>query len=167
MIYDKNQFLFNMIFTSLIIVFLLISVFFSINLLKVKSELEFVNQKLGEIEENQHLINYIQGSHDQVPYQLTPSGFFISGANDFGELKGSSMQPSIFEGNTLIQLKYTNQSLSEGQIVRYIGKDNVPFVHRIRAVYDETLLVQGDNLEISELISKSQVTHLVIGVLFT
>ena len=40
-------------------------------------------------------------------------------------------------------------------------------IHRVKATYPDTLMTQGDNLETTETISKSQVTHVVIGILFT
>ncbi|MBU0757618.1 MAG: S24/S26 family peptidase [Nanoarchaeota archaeon] len=167
MIYDKNQFTFNMIFLVLVIAAISVFAFFGRNYYEVTEELRDINLKLSEIEDNQNMMNYIQGGRNPVDFQLTPTGFFVTAADDYGILSGSSMQPAIFDGNILIEKKYVGQKFMPGQIVRYLNKDGVPVVHRVRAVYDTTLFVQGDNLDIGEVISKTSVTHIVVGVIFT
>ncbi|MBN2422090.1 S24/S26 family peptidase [Candidatus Woesearchaeota archaeon] len=167
MMYDKNQFYFNVLLSVLSITLIIFSVIYGHSLIRINASIADINNNLVEIEKNQNYINYIQGSHDDLNYQLIPTGFFIADANDFGTIAGASMQPSVFQGNTLIQVKYTDQVLQQGQIIRYIDEDRVPVIHRIRAIYNSTIHVQGDNLEEGEIIDKSQVTHIVIGVLFT
>ena len=167
MIYDKNQFIFNIILSVLLVVMIVTSIFYGNSLFRIKNQIKSINENLSEIEKNQNYINFIQGSHHNIEYQLTPEGFFISGANDFCIIKGASMQPALFEGNILIQEKYKNQNLTIGTIVRYIDNEGTPVIHRIRGVYNSTVNVQGDNLEEGEIINIDKITHVVIGVLFT
>ncbi|MBD3203368.1 hypothetical protein GF327_03680 [Candidatus Woesearchaeota archaeon] len=167
MIYDRNQFVFNIVLSLLLIIMILVCGFFGYKFIQIKNQMEDINTNLEEIEKNQHYTNYIQASHQDIRFQLSPEGFFIYGADDYGTLQGPSMQPSIFDSHTLIQVKYTDQNLSEGQIVRYYDSERTPVIHRIRGVYNNTVKVQGDNLDQDEIIEKNQITHLILGVLFT
>ena len=170
MIYDKNQFVFNIIFLAIIIVLIGCFVFLGVNYYNINEKIQSLNNTIGEVEKNQNYINYIQGAHNDITYLLTPRGFFIEGANDFGTLNGPSMQPTIFDSYTLILLNYNeNMSLKVGQIIRFLDDNNVPVIHRVRAIYNDTdsVFVQGDNLPEGEIIYKKKITHIVVGVLFT
>jgi len=125
-----------------------------------------LNKTIDKIEENQNF-NFIQGAHNKIEYQLTPNGVNIMTATDYGLFNGPSMQPSIFDGNTLIEELYDGRKLEEGQLVRFLRDDDTAVIHRVRADYGNTVSVQGDSLKEREIISKNQITHVVIGVLYT
>jgi signal peptidase I len=40
-------------------------------------------------------------------------------------------------------------------------------IHRVAAVYDDLIIMQGDNLYEEEEIKKCQITHVVVGIMFT
>jgi len=166
MIYDRNQIRFNVVFVIIVLSSLALNVYFSYRVRQLNSNYEDMVSVLEKIESNQDF-NFIQGTHYDLKYALTESGLVILSSNDIGALSGSSMQPVIFDGNILIEKKYDGENLEEGQIVRFIRKDGAAVVHRVRADYGSTLYVQGDSLKEGEVIDKKQVTHIVIGVLFT
>ncbi len=167
MIYDKNQFRFNIILTLLLMVLIGSIYFFGSRFDSMTKEISSLSTSLDEMEKDVHYTNYIQGRSHNISYQLTQSGILISGIDDFGQLTGASMQPTIFEGNTLIEEKYSGQDLFPGDIVRYTSTGGQAVIHRVRAVYNETVHVQGDNLEEGEIINKVQITHIVLGLIFT
>ena len=89
----------------------------------------------------------------------------------FGELYGSSMQPTFFEGNTVLLKKYNESiKLKSGDMVRYLqncdGKGYAT-IHRINAVYDEYLVMIGDNVLHYEYVEFCQITDVVIGIIYT
>ena len=166
-IYDRNQFTFNLIFLLILIASILITIIYSQNYIALNRKYQEMSQRLDEIEDNQGF-NFIQGSHDEIDYQLTSEGFFIRKADDFGIFNGPSMQPVIFDGNLVIERIYDKSSkLEEGQVVRFLREDGTAVIHRVRADYGSTVYVQGDSLKEGEIISKNQITHVIIGVLFT
>jgi len=152
--------------------------------------------------------NNIQGAHsfDIKPYRIPSNdkdGYFCVNVEDWGEVYGSSMQPTFFEGNTVLTKRVTNETIFKtGDIVRfyrfstklpdcaaiqrqqqnYYASKNKPtnsslggswiandmaVIHRINAVYDDDIVMQGDNLNEQENIKRCQITHKVGGILFT
>lgn len=161
--FDKNQFYFNIIFTVLFMGLIITCLLLCINLVQVKKGIISMNTTLDKIS-----MNHIQAAHYQLDYMLTTEGFFIRSVNDFGNFDGPSMQPAIFDDNTLLQIKYNeNVTLDAGQIIRYINEDGIAVIHRIRAVYQNSVFVQGDNLKEGEIVGKDRITHVIVGVLFT
>jgi hypothetical protein len=165
-IYDKNQFTFNLIFILILIATIIINIIFGQNFVMLNRKYLDIKSTMSKIESNQDF-NFIQGSHYDIEYMLTTQGFYVPGANDYGLFNGPSMQPVIFDGNTMIQKRYDGERLEEGHIVRFMRNDGQAVIHRVRADYGDTVYVQGDSLREGEIIDKSRITHLVIGVLFT
>ncbi|NTV22919.1 MAG: hypothetical protein HGA85_00900 [Nanoarchaeota archaeon] len=165
-IYDKNQFSFNLIFVFILLVSLASNYILWKNAGQIRDSVDSLNTTLAKVEENQNF-NFIQGSHVPVSYKLTEASFEVM-ADDYGELSGPSMQPAMYDGNTLIETKYDGVSpLYEGMVIRFLRRDGTGVIHRIRADYGDRLYVQGDSLKEGEIIQKSQVTHIIVGVLFT
>ncbi len=166
-IYDKNQFTFNLLFLFILIASILINVIFAQNFMLLNKKYLDMNSTLAKVEANQNF-NFIQAPHYNIEYQLNPQGFYVV-ANDYGVFNGPSMQPSIFDGNTMIEKKYDGVlKLEAGQIVRFIReKDGQAIIHRVRADYGTTVFVQGDSLKEGEIIEKARITHVIVGVLFT
>lgn len=164
-IYDKNQFRFNLIFVFILICFMGLNVYYAQNFKIMNNKYQQMEEKVIKIESNQNF-NFIQAAHYDLIYQLTPTGLFVN-ANDYGLFNGPSMQPVIFDGNTLIEKIYNNSDLEEGQIIRFVRDDGAAVIHRVRADYGETVYVQGDSLKEGEIIRKDQITHVIIGILFT
>lgn len=165
-IYDRNQLTFNIVFTLILLASITLNLIYAYNFVELHKRYLDVNASLAKVESNQNF-NFIQASHTFVDYKLTPQGFYVV-ANDFGVLNGPSMQPTIFDGNTLIEKRYDGSSkLNEGQIIRFIREDGAAVVHRVRADYGETVFAQGDSLKQGEIITKNKITHVIVGVLFT
>jgi hypothetical protein len=165
-IYDRNQLTFNLLFAFILIASVILNVIYALNFVELHKKYLDVNASLAKVESNQNF-NFIQASHNNVEFQLTPQGFYIV-ANDYGVFNGPSMQPSIFDGNTLIEKRYDGSSkLSAGQIIRYIREDGAAVVHRVRADYGDKVFVQGDSLKEGEIIEKGKITHIIVGILFT
>ena len=164
-IYDKNQFTFNIIFVFILICLLGLNVYYAQNFKIMNNQYQRIEEKVTEIESNQ-VFNFIQGAHYDLVYQLTPTGLFVN-ANDYGMFNGPSMQPAIFDSNTLIEQTFNNSQLEEGQIIRFMRDNGTAVIHRVRADYGDTVYVQGDSLKEGEIIRKDQITHIIIGILFT
>jgi hypothetical protein len=91
-----------------------------------------------------------------------------------GGFYGSSMQPAIFEGNTLLMVNASDIVLQPGDIIRYVSDNGCvndtgagPVIHRIVGIYRDYIMVQGDNNGGAEKIFRCQVTDKIIGILFT
>ena len=81
--------------------------------------------------------------------------------------KNIILTKSLKKLTQLIEKKYNQEALVEGQIIRFLREDGTAVVHRVRADYGDTVYVQGDSLKEGEIITKEQITHLVLGVLYT
>ncbi len=165
-IYDKNQLTFNLLFLFILMASIILNIIFAQNFILLDKKYTDINNTLAKIEDNQNF-NFVEGAHYTLEYMLTPQGFYVL-ANDYGVFNGPSMQPSIFDGNTMIEKKYDGKErLEAGQIVRFLRKDGQAVIHRVRADYGSTVYVQGDSLKEGEIIEKERITHLVVGILFT
>ncbi len=159
--------MFNVIFVLILLASVGLNLIYAFNFVELHKRYIDVNESLKKVESNQNF-NFIQANHNEIDYQLTPQGFFVV-ANDYGVLTGPSMQPTVFDGNTLIEKKYDGTGkLEAGQIVRYIREnDEQAVVHRVRADYGTIVFVQGDSLKDGEIIDKSKITHVIVGILYT
>lgn len=125
--------------------------------------------------------NFIQAPHAQYNWNKLVNRIGDLGISP-GLIVGSSMQPSIFEGNTLLQINMTQDYvLKAGEVVRYYVKNSPDcsinesetiveeyVIHRIEAIYnDEHILVVGDNDDKREFIKRCQIKNVVVGLLFT
>lgn len=81
--------------------------------------------------------------------------------------RGASMQPRSFQGNTACSIPYNGQELFEGMIVIFKNEQGGKTSHRIVAVYENEIITQGDNNNISERVSKDLVEGIVIATLDT
>lgn len=113
--------------------------------------------------------NNIQASHI-----LDDKRKLCATVDDCSVLQGNSMQPTFFEGNTIL-LKSYNESIKilAGDIVRYFTEEcndsnkSMETVHRVNAVYSDYIVVIGDNTNVYENIKPCQITDIVVGVLYT
>jgi hypothetical protein len=62
-------------------------------------------------------------------------------------------------------------AMAEAQANNSLGgsyvNSTMAVIHRINAIYDTTVVTQGDNLNEVERIDKCQITDVVIGIIFT
>lgn len=112
--------------------------------------------------------NYIQPSHNDIDFQHFENGdFVIEDIANYGKITGMSMRPTLFTGNTVINTKYTHKSqIQAGDIIRYKDGDTY-VIHRVKSAYDNYVVTQGDNVPRREYIDYENITHEIIGVLFT
>ena len=82
-------------------------------------------------------------------------------------MKGSSMNPMLFEGNTVCFKEYRGEILKQGNIVRYNDSKGKDLIHRIVAVQQDELIIKGDNNKMEEEINYSQVKGILAMVLYT
>ena len=125
--------------------------------------------------------NNIQASHSYTDFVGRKGIQYCFVADDFGVLFGNSMQPTFFEGNSVLTKNFTeNVSLRTGDIVRYFRFDKLhpncasladdssgAFIHRISAIYGDDVVVQGDNLNERETVQRCQIRNIVIGIIYT
>ena len=119
--------------------------------------------------ENNHNNNNIQAPHNEIEYYATDNAIIIKNVKDIGKLFGHSMQPSIFDGNTMIGVPYNNQKLKEGMIIRYKENDNY-VIHRIKGEYQKWgyVITQGDNNNYEDnFVYLDQISDIIVGVIFT
>jgi len=110
--------------------------------------------------------NFIQAAHADFNFSCGNKGLVVEGVSCI-TLAGSSMQPTVYTGNTVITMPYElGQILSEGLLVSYDSPTGLR-VHRITALYRDYLLVQGDNSVGNEAISYDNITRVVVGGLYT
>lgn len=112
--------------------------------------------------------SYIQAPYTDVGYSLDGDTVAVE-ATDVAQPEGKSMRPTIWTGNTILMQEYEGGPVDTGQILRYKTDDGY-VIHRVQANYLETsgyLLMRGDNNEGSSRISQEQITHKVVGVLYT
>lgn len=111
--------------------------------------------------------NNIQAPHTNVSVSLSKANAEIKGIDKVVSLYGSSMQPTIYDGNKVLLEKYESQSLDEGKIIgfNYNGK---MAIHRIQGVYKRHgyIVTQGDNNKYSEKVNLSDVRYIVKGVVY-
>lgn len=118
--------------------------------------------------------NYIQRNSHPIDFDMNwnNSNITIEDVDTWSQSYGKSMQPTMWSGHTLLMREVNPEkvSLREGMILRYESEDGGGVVHRLTGNYDRTsgeLLMRGDNNQGSEVINTTQVTHKVIGVLYT
>lgn len=171
-----------MIVVVLMFVVLTFTILFSnsINLIEVKFEPELIRYSGSLYNHN------IQAAHIPSVSDLTNEDSLILKnkktywGTTLGEFTGNSMQPTIFEGNTLIVMGlFLYDSVEPGQIIRYresgcfdinanYDADEVFIVHRVVATYvNNTVVMRGDNNVEEEVIKRCQISHIVIGILYT
>ena len=112
--------------------------------------------------------NYIQAPYADPKYQSSKDSVTVD-VSSVSFPEGKSMQPTIFSGNMALLQRYDGEEIEEGQILRYTKGDSAA-IHRVQANYLDTggyLLMRGDNNRFSERIEKSQITHRVVGILYT
>lgn len=129
-----------------------------------KNEVQMVSRDSEESSIN----NYIQAPYTEVDYNFEHQEVSVE-ADDTINPEGKSMRPTVFSGNTLLLKDFEGGEIKEGEILRYEDGDGF-VIHRVQANYLKTsdyLLMRGDNNEYSSRITKDQVTHKVIGVLYT
>jgi hypothetical protein len=136
--------------------------------------------------------NYIQGSHAYTEQISNRDTLTCIKADSLGGLTGSSMNPTFFEGNIVVMKNYNdNVTLHSGDMVRFFRytadypncsmlKDalannsmggawinvSMAVIHRINSIYEDKVVVQGDNLVEQEAIERCQITGVVVSIIF-
>lgn len=108
--------------------------------------------------------NNIQAAHNRIDYNIVNNSVILHNAS-LSRTTGLSMQPTIFTGNKAIEVEYTNQILREGQIITF-KNGNSSTIHRIKGIYKEYILTQGDNNQVHEKVFYDDIENVVIGVLY-
>lgn len=110
--------------------------------------------------------NNIQPAHVNVEYSLAGGNLVVYDIASVSELYGYSMRPTIFTGNKMLLRQYKSKDqLKEGVIIYYKVGDKYR-VHRIKGLYEDFLVVQGDNIVNEEQIKYNQILYIVVGVLY-
>jgi hypothetical protein len=137
--------------------------------------------------------NNIQASHGYKQQVSQLGTLYCIKADDSGELYGNSMQPTFFEGNTVLTRNFNvSEQIYTGDLIRYFRFDSkypnceaiqkavannslggsyinnsMAVIHRVSAAYDDLIVAEGDNLNELETINKCQITDVVVGIIFT
>jgi len=108
--------------------------------------------------------NYIQASHQDTDYKLDKATrtITIKDVDKVYKATGMSMQPTMFSGNIMLAQLYTNQTLKEGMIIVTTN-----YTHRIRGIYPDYVLTQGDNNgAYDNKVKYSDIKAIVLGVIY-
>lgn len=109
--------------------------------------------------------NFIQGSHTEINYSFDKDQVMVNNVYCF-EMHGSSMNPTLFEGNIVCFRNYTGREmLRQGNMIHY-KTDGLESLHRIEAVQPDVLVVRGDNNNQEEIINYSQVKGFLVLTIF-
>ncbi len=120
----------------------------------------YVEGKSGSIYAN----NFIQAHHTDIDFLYEDNKIIVNDIYCY-EYQGSSMNPALFEGNTVCFKRYNGEKLKQGNIIHYETTNNEG-MHRIIAVQNNDLVVRGDNNRDDEIINKSQVKGVLVLVLY-
>lgn len=83
-------------------------------------------------------------------------------------ITGYSMQPTLFKGNTLKGVSFEKSMLKnlEGCMILFTQEDE-RIIHRVKGVYNEYVITQGDNGDTTEKVDFNQIQYLITEVEFT
>jgi len=113
-------------------------------------------------------VNYnIQAAHNDIEFEETYTDLIVKNVETM-KVNGISMQPTLFTGNRLILKKFSGgiSDLREGQIV-WVETQPEGWIHRIKGIYPEYILTQGDNSPIADAkIQANQIKYIIVGVLY-
>ncbi len=120
----------------------------------------YIEGKSGSIYAN----NFIQAHHTDIDYKDNNNRLII---NDVycHNVEGSSMNPTLFEGNTICFRKYNGEELKQGNIIHF-ETNKTRGAHRIMAVENDKIVVRGDNNKYDEIINKSDVKGILVLALY-
>mgnify|MGYP001579072635 CR=1 FL=1 len=115
-----------------------------------------------------------QGSFNSLVLVKNGMGIGYNGVKVFGVYDTKSMEPGISVNHTIIAtISFDPNGFKIGQIVSYLPIDSkTEIVHRIIAINSNPeglcYILQGDNNQVpdKECVKPSQITSLVLGVLF-
>jgi hypothetical protein len=154
--------------TIVVIVCLFLLVGFTyLQLTNIDYELWDIYAKLDNIQEQNY--QNIQAGHTDVEYSLSNGNLKVYDVQECNELWGNSMQPTIFEGNTICEIGYDpdEHELESGMIVSYLDGYGDYVVHRIAAVYPGYYLIESDRYGDWEYVYEEDIETIVVAVLFT
>lgn len=112
--------------------------------------------------------NFIQGAHNEIVYS-TNHGLKVPSIDYCNKVTGSSMQSTLFTGNTICFIKYNSalkSKLKEGMIISFEDKDSSA-THRIKAIYSDYLLTQGDNSDHPETTEYEDIKGVGVVIILT
>lgn len=131
-----------------------------------ESQSEIISEDKPASKEN----NFIQASHVEDLAYSTMNGLKISAVHYCKRITGSSMQPTFFSGNTVCFIDYNKamkSSLKEGMMISFYYNEETTRTHRIKALYSDYLLVQGDNVLGKEKIEYKDIKGIVVAIILT
>ena len=123
-------------------------------------------------------LNNVRGFNDIQPHHIyinfsVNNSLYVDNVDscDFGT--GSSMRPTLFTGNIICYMNYTEDMrdlLNEGMIIGFSNinettNETYNTIHRIKAIYPDEVLLQGDNNRFSEMIKYEQIKKIAIAIL--
>ena len=125
----------------------------------------YVEGKSGSISAN----NFIQAHHTDIDFTYEDNLVIVNDVYCY-TARGSSMNPSFFESNTVCFKKYNGEKLKQGNIIHHETTNSTTTndrgMHRIIAVQNNEIVVRGDNSRYDEIINKSQVNGILVLVLY-
>ncbi len=108
--------------------------------------------------------SFIQAHHTDVSYTYEDNKIIINDVYCYN-VEGSSMNPTLFEGNTICFKEYNGEKLKQGNIIHFEANETRG-VHRIIAVESDKIVVRGDNNKYDEIINHSEVKGILVLALY-
>lgn len=154
----------------ILIALLLISITFNIATFFYLMSIKVVDIPI-EVAKNQSVYapfmgHNIQAAHVPVNYRYSNLKLEVYDVMECERVTGSSMQPTHFTGNTVCIIAYKGQELKEGMMIKFNYKDKI-IIHRIKAIYSDYVLTQGDNVAHWEKVDYRDITGIVALAIYT
>ena len=111
--------------------------------------------------------SYLQAHHTDIDYIFENNKLIVNSIYCL-KVRGSSMNPALFEDNSVCFKEYEGGELKQGNIVHYKtnnNKTNEGF-HRIIAVQEDKIFSRGDNNKAEEIINHSDVKGILVLTLY-
>ena len=110
----------------------------------------------------------IQNADYDTRTSYSSGTYSIKNIDAYGELYGSSMSPSIMDGDIVLSEEFEGQDLQEGMIIRFTTDDSGPIIHRIVGDYSPQgyVYTSGDRTDSREKVELENITHIVKAVIY-
>lgn len=112
-------------------------------------------------------VNYIQAPHYDFIYSIN-NGLKVQEADFCKNIVGDSMRPTLFADNIVCYKKYKPSmegELKEGMIILFEDNKGGQTTHRIKTLYRERIITQGDNTDRSEKTDYDDVRGIAVAIL--
>ena len=127
-----------------------------------------INQQNTTIIQERVLKDFsVIGTYSEPEFKIEDGRLTIEGVTYITKIKGVSLIPVAFEGNTLIGKKYERkEEIVPGVIITYRGEDKL-ITHKVIGTETDKVLVTGNEFSGVEKVGYENIESIYFGVLYT